>query len=210
MGADEEDDPSDVMHESTFETEHAHDLSLICTPPPTSLVGNHVYPHSLDDSLVPSQLPRMQTTLRRTDIAESLSSLSAVSPTLHVNPACHQLTLADLHEGSRTPIPGTNQRHTIFLPHPNAPKSPPTKTRGLSVHYVSTTFFTPWWYKYCNSGSNVEDCNAFTCFEAKDNVDKTWEVWCWAGYGTRTCVDHVFDRATLSDIFAASCGASAS
>ena len=152
----------------------------------------------------------MQTTLRRTDIAESLSSLSAVSPTLHVNPACHQLTLADLHEGSRTPIPGTNQRHTIFLPHPNAPKSPPTKTRGLSVHYVSTTFFTPWWYKYCNSGSNVEDCNAFTCFEAKDNVDKTWEVWCWAGYGTRTCVDHVFDRATLSDIFAASCGASAS
>ena len=115
MGADEEDDPSDVMHESTFETEHAHDLSLICTPPPTSLVGNHVYPHSLDDSLVPSQLPRMQTTLRRTDIAESLSLFSAVLLTLHVHPACHQLTLANLYEGGKTPIPGTNQRHMIFL-----------------------------------------------------------------------------------------------
>jgi len=142
VGADEDDDPSDVMQESTFETEHAHDLSLICTPPPTSLVGNHVYPYSLDD--LPSQLPRMQTTLRRTDMAESLSSLSAVSPTLHVHPACHQPTLADLHEGGGTPIPGTNQRHTIFLPHPNAPKSPPTETRGLSVHYISTTFFIPW------------------------------------------------------------------
>ena len=151
-GADEEDDLLDVMQESTFETEHAHDLSLsitqtsallpessqaamkgdtlICTPPPTSLVGNHVYPHSLDDSLVPSQLPRMQTPLRRTDIAESLSSFSAVSPTSHVHPACHQLTLADLREGGGTPIPGTNQRRTIFLPHPNAPKSPPIETRG--------------------------------------------------------------------------------
>ena len=152
MDADEKDDPLDVMQGSTFETEHAHDLSLnitqtsahlpessqaamkgdslICTPPPASLVGNHVYPHSLDDSLVLSQLPRMQTPLRKTDIAESLSPFSAVSPTSHVHPACHQLTLADLREGGGTPIPGTNQRRTIFLPHPNAPKSPPIETRG--------------------------------------------------------------------------------
>jgi len=57
MGTDKEDNPSDVMQESTFEMEHAHDLSLICTPLPTSLIRNHVYPHLLDDSLVPFQLP---------------------------------------------------------------------------------------------------------------------------------------------------------
>jgi len=53
--------------------------------------------------------------LKRTDIAESLSSFLVVSPTSHVHPTCHQLTLANLHEGGKTPIPGTNQRHTIFL-----------------------------------------------------------------------------------------------
>jgi len=48
---------SQFQWESTFETEHAHDLSLICMPLLTSLIGNHVYPHLLDNSLVPSQLP---------------------------------------------------------------------------------------------------------------------------------------------------------
>ena len=95
--------------------EHAYDLSLICMPLPTSLIGNHVYPHLLNDSLVPSQLPWIQTMLRRTDIAESLSSFSVVSLTLHVHSACHQLTLANLYEGGKTLIPGTNQRHMIFL-----------------------------------------------------------------------------------------------
>jgi len=45
------------QQEFTFEMEHAYDLSLICMPLPILLVGNHVYSHSLDDSLVPSQLP---------------------------------------------------------------------------------------------------------------------------------------------------------
>ena len=146
MVADERDNPSDVMQESTFETEHTHDLSLnitqtstllpesihaamkghtlICTPPPTPLVANHIYPHLLDGSSVPSQPPPMQTLFRKTDVAEPLSP---VSPTLHL---CHQPTLANLREGSGAPIPGTNQRRTLFLPHPNAPKSPSIQTRG--------------------------------------------------------------------------------
>jgi len=48
---------SQFQQESTFEMEHAYDLSLICMPLPISLVGNHVYSHSLNDSLVLSQLP---------------------------------------------------------------------------------------------------------------------------------------------------------
>ncbi|PPR07716.1 hypothetical protein CVT24_003258 [Panaeolus cyanescens] len=35
-------------------------------------------------------------------------------------------SMRELREGATVPIPGTNQRRSLFLPHPNAPKPPPT------------------------------------------------------------------------------------
>ena len=124
--ADEKDNPS----ASTFQTDQTHDLSfditqmsipesshatmkgdiLICTSPPTPLVGNHVYSHSLDGSSVPSQLPQVQIPSRKADIAEPLSPSLTVLLKSHLHSSSHQLTLANLREGSGTPIPGTNQR----------------------------------------------------------------------------------------------------
>ncbi|KAF9554277.1 hypothetical protein CPC08DRAFT_672333 [Agrocybe pediades] len=42
----------------------------------------------------------------------------------HLRPAPSPL-LAQLREGAGELVPGTNQRRSLFLPHPNAPKSPP-------------------------------------------------------------------------------------
>jgi hypothetical protein len=53
------------------------------------------------------------------------------SPTLLMTPTTlsHlRPTLTELREG--VPIPRTNQRRSLFLPHPNAPKAPPISTSG--------------------------------------------------------------------------------
>ena len=75
--------------------------------------------------LVPSALPTSQPTPSPspTPVSASQSQTSntpsATSPPSHLQPS-----LRDLREGGIR-IPGTNQRRSLFLPHPNAPKPPP-------------------------------------------------------------------------------------
>ena len=149
--ADEEDIPSDGIEETTFE--HTHDSTLnttqatilptesvqaavggdtlIRTPSPVPLLENQsIHPRSLDDLLVHCQPSGVALPLRGRDIREPLSSTLPVSPASHSQPSCHPLTLADLRKGGGVPIPGTKQWRSLFLPHPNAPKSPPIETRG--------------------------------------------------------------------------------
>ena len=75
--------------------------------------------------LVPSVPPRSQPTPSPSPTPVSASqSQTSKSPSATSSPSHPQPSLRDLREGG-IQIPGTNQRRSLFLPHPNAPKPPP-------------------------------------------------------------------------------------
>ncbi|KAF9470703.1 hypothetical protein BDN70DRAFT_659976 [Pholiota conissans] len=59
-----------------------------------------------------------------TTLAASPAPSSSPSPAPSPSPSHLRPSLADLREPTGAPLPGTNQRRSLFLPHPNAPKSP--------------------------------------------------------------------------------------
>ncbi|KAF5346504.1 hypothetical protein D9756_010105 [Leucocoprinus leucothites] len=166
--ADEEDIPSGVVQETTFQTEYTHDTTMDMTQttivlpesvqaaargdthprtpsPAPSPTKSDFLPNPFDKSPLsptvplqplevhspPSTYEASEPPVSPTSPTSPTSPISPTSPTLsHLRPPRQAPTLADLREGGGDPIPGTNQRRSLFLPHPNAPKAPPASTHG--------------------------------------------------------------------------------
>jgi len=62
---------------------------------------------------------------------EGRTSPSPLPPS-HLRPS-----LAQLREGAGELVPGTNQRRSLFLPHPNAPKSPPAGVANSGPMFIA-------------------------------------------------------------------------
>jgi len=80
--------------------------------------------HPPPSPLVPSKPPTSQPGSSPSPTAASTSQSQPSSTPSTAPPPHIRTSLSDLREGG-IQIPGTNQRRSLFLPHPNAPKPPP-------------------------------------------------------------------------------------
>ncbi|KDR79719.1 hypothetical protein GALMADRAFT_93552 [Galerina marginata CBS 339.88] len=116
-GADEEKDEQgdegnmssfgEGLKERTFDDDDDQDVDL-----PPRIVA-HEPPSS---PIVPSNPPSTPPPNASSSVLAATSSSPSPS---HLRPS-----LTELREGGSVPVPGTNQRRSLFLPHPNAPKAP--------------------------------------------------------------------------------------
>jgi hypothetical protein len=82
--------------------------------------------------LVPSEPPTSQPpSPSPTAASASPSNFPSAAPPSHI-----RTSLRDLHEGG-IQIPGTNQRRSLSLPHPNAPKPPPEASSSPGPMFIA-------------------------------------------------------------------------
>jgi hypothetical protein len=83
--------------------------------------------------LVPSEPPTSQPAPSPSPTAASVSQSNTPSA---APPSRIRTSLRDLREGG-IQIPGTNQRRSLFLPHPNAPKPPPETSSSPGPMFIA-------------------------------------------------------------------------
>ena len=98
----------EVEDEEEEEDPEAASSTIIPTVPPLNASTSSLPQSSTSSSLA---LPRLS----------SASTIRTGSPTIDIRPP---LALSDIREPRGPFVPGSNQRRSLFLPHPNAPKSP--------------------------------------------------------------------------------------